>query len=186
MEVDRDLEARRPLEDREVPRVVEIGVADVRVDVPALEPEFGDAALQLVRRLPRCRDRQAREADEPGGVRGDESREDVVRLARMLDLNLGLELLEARARDTEELDGDTGAVHRRDARLAQVEQRRPQLMAVREDDVGQRRLEPHPDVLVGELEAGRRRAAFQESRVLRGEEVRLEVDLGDPGHTRLP
>src|SRR6185436_490039 len=73
VEVDRHLEPRRALEDGEVARIVEIGVADVRVDVAALEAELGDAPLELVCGLERRGDGKAGKADEAGGILRDES-----------------------------------------------------------------------------------------------------------------
>jgi hypothetical protein len=185
VEVDRHPEPGRALQDREVARVVEVRVADVRVDVATLEAELGDAPVELVGRLVRRRDGQAREADEAARMERDEGCERVVRLPRVLDLDVRLELLEPRARDAEELDRDARLVQRGDPRLAQVEQRVPEMVTVGEHDVRQRRLEPDTDVLVRHLEARRPGAALEKRRVLRREEMGLEVDLRDSRHGRV-
>ena len=131
--------------------------------LPPLKPSSVTQRSSSSAASPGAGDRQAREADEPRRVLRDERRQRVVRLARVLDLDVRLELLEARARDAEELDRDARPVHRVDPRLAQVEERVPQLVAVREDDVRQRRLEPHPHVLLVDSNSGGRRAAVEEA-----------------------
>src|SRR5262245_22026021 len=93
MEVDRDLELGCPFEYWEVAMVVEIRVADVGMDVGALESEFGDAPLKLVRRFLWLGDRQTRESGEAIRKLSDKFMQHVVRSLSLVDLRVGFELL---------------------------------------------------------------------------------------------
>ena len=122
MNVDRNLEALRPLEDRPELPVVEELAPHVTVDQRALEAHFGDRSLELVRGLRRRGGRERCEGGETDRVRRDRNREVIVGAAGELIRLVRLELFGPRGAMRQNLDVDPTRIHVGQPLVAEVVQ----------------------------------------------------------------
>ena len=112
MEIDRYVECRDALPERQAARIVEIDALGVAVDQRALETELFHRALQLGGGLARILHRHRGETAEARGMLGDSLGQRIVDHLRLADRRRGIALaLDSRLKERQHRDVDTGLVH---------------------------------------------------------------------------
>ena len=92
MEVDRHVERRDALPERQAARVVEIDALGMAVDQRALEPELPHRAFELAGGLPRILHRHCGETAEARRMLGDSLGQHIVDRLRLADRRRGVAL----------------------------------------------------------------------------------------------
>ena len=109
-------------QNRPVPGIVKVGVAEVRVGVPALETQVVHAPVELSHRVVDVLRSESRESAEAVRVPGDSLRQKIVRVLRHLGTHCRIELLHPRRGQRQVGAIDAGSVHVLDAAHAEIRQ----------------------------------------------------------------
>ena len=167
----------RRFEDRKQIGVVEAPAVDVRSDLDALELEIAHAALELVDRKVGLLHRERAQPGEPVGVRRDHGGDVVVEERGQVERVLGLgPVVEHHRNRRQHLDVDPG-------RRA-VFEAPPCVPTVVLDLAEQGPVQDHPRATGGvviELDEPRRAVTLGQIRKVFRKDVRVEIDLEDPG-----